>query len=79
MVSKITDLHLKAGKRVRLETPGGGGWGPPVERATDAVAHDVALGFVSTAQAREIYKVAIAADGTIDQAATSALRKGAAA
>jgi N-methylhydantoinase B len=79
MVSKITDLHLTAGKRVRLETPGGGGWGPPAKRPPQAVAHDVALGFVSASEARATYKVAISADGAVDAAATDALRAGDAA
>ncbi|MGJ5207676.1 hydantoinase B/oxoprolinase family protein [Bradyrhizobium sp. HKCCYLR20261] len=79
MVSKITDLHLKAGKRVRLETPGGGGWGPPEARPVADVAHDVALGFVSPAQARDVYKVAVKADGAVDEAATRTLRAGGAA
>ena len=79
MASKISDLHLQAGRRVRLETPGGGGWGPPAQRPVDAVAHDLALGFVSTAQARDIYGVAVDADGKVDSARTDALRQGDAA
>jgi N-methylhydantoinase B len=79
MVSKITDLHLKAGRRVRLETPGGGGWGRPDQRETDAVARDVRLGFVGAVVAREVYKVILAADGNVDRAATQALHRGSAA
>jgi len=76
MVSKITDLHLTAGKRVRLETPGGGGWGSPSQRPVEAVAHDVALGFVSAPAAREVYKVVITANGDVDLAETGKLRAG---
>jgi N-methylhydantoinase B len=47
MVSKMLGIHLKKGERVRLETPGGGGWGPAANRDTAARAHDVAQGFVS--------------------------------
>ncbi|MBV9560994.1 MAG: hydantoinase B/oxoprolinase family protein [Bradyrhizobium sp.] len=79
MVSKITDLHLPAGRRVRLETPGGGGWGSAAERPVEAVAHDVALGFVGRQQANDIYKVAIRTDGELDRARTEALRHGSAA
>jgi N-methylhydantoinase B len=32
MVSKMLGIELKRGERVRLETPGGGGWGNPSER-----------------------------------------------
>lgn len=79
MVSKITDLRLKAGRRVRLETPGGGGWGEPFARDPKAVARDVALGFVSPAQARADYGVALTETGEVDASATQELRAGAAA
>jgi N-methylhydantoinase B len=46
MVTKITDIHIKQGQRVRLETPGGGGYGDPVERRAEARASDVRLGYV---------------------------------
>lgn len=49
MASKVTDVKLKAGRRVRLETPGGGGWGDPAERDPDAAARDVRLGYVTVA------------------------------
>jgi N-methylhydantoinase B len=47
LVSKITGVHLKAGHRVRLETPGGGGWGAATARNPEAVARDLALGYVT--------------------------------
>jgi N-methylhydantoinase B len=47
LVSKITGVALKAGHRVRLETPGGGGWGPPSARNAEAAARDEALGYVA--------------------------------
>ena len=46
MVSKITDVSIRAGQRVRLETPGGGGWGEPAGRDPDAVRRDIILGYV---------------------------------
>ena len=45
MVSKVTDVTLRAGGRVRLETPGGGGWGDPADRTADAHARDLRLGY----------------------------------
>ena len=45
MVSKVTDVTLRAGGRVRLETPGGWGWGDPADRAADAQARDLRLGY----------------------------------
>jgi N-methylhydantoinase B len=47
MASKIVDVPLRRGDRVRLETPGGGGYGPIEERSDDACARDVALGYES--------------------------------
>ncbi len=47
MVSKMLGIQLKKGERVRLETPGGGGWGPAAGRDAAARAHDVTLGYVS--------------------------------
>ncbi len=41
LVSKITGVHIKQGQRLRLETPGGGGYGDPADRNPDAVAHDM--------------------------------------
>jgi N-methylhydantoinase B len=53
MVSKITDIALRAGQRVRLETPGGGGWGDPARRDPAAIRRDVALGYVGADAAGE--------------------------
>ncbi len=49
MVSKMLGIRLKKGERVRLETPGGGGWGPAAGRDDQARQHDVTLGYVSDA------------------------------
>ena len=57
MVSKITGVNIKKGQRVRLETPGGGGYGDPRERSAEAVRADIANGLVSARAAREIYGV----------------------
>lgn len=75
MASKITDVKIKQGRRVRLETPGGGGWGSPLTRDPVRVARDVGLGYVSAEAARTAYKVIVSADGTLDEAATQTLRK----
>ena len=55
MVSKITDVSLRAGMRLRLETPGGGGWGAASGRDRAAIARDVALGYVSVEAALRDY------------------------
>jgi N-methylhydantoinase B len=47
MASKITGVRLKRGQRVRLETPGGGGWGDPAQRDPAAIVRDRANGLVT--------------------------------
>jgi N-methylhydantoinase B len=43
--SKLVGVRLAKGERVRIESPGGGGYGPPQERAREAIARDLALGY----------------------------------
>jgi N-methylhydantoinase B len=43
--SKVVGVMLARGDRIRLESPGGGGWGDPARRDTKAVAHDHRMGF----------------------------------
>jgi N-methylhydantoinase B len=74
LVSKITDIRIDVGRKVRLETPGGGGFGNPLTRDPVRVARDVNLGYVTPAAARKDYGVVIGEDGTLDTAATVALR-----
>ncbi len=47
MASKMVGIRLAQGQRLRIESPGGGGYGDPAARAADAVAEDVRLGYVS--------------------------------
>ena len=49
MASKMLGIQLKKGERVRLETPGGGGWGPLGERDNASRANDEAMGYVTQA------------------------------
>jgi N-methylhydantoinase B len=79
MVSKIADVKIRAGQRVRLETPGGGGWGEPTARDPRAVARDVRLGFIGVEAAARDYAVVVSPTGLVDEHATAALRPGAAA
>ncbi|AWN51261.1 hydantoinase B/oxoprolinase family protein [Methylobacterium sp. 17Sr1-1] len=55
MVSKVTDVRIRAGERVRLETPGGGGFGHPAERNRDALNRDLRLGYVTPEAAARDY------------------------
>ncbi|WP_235501162.1 hydantoinase B/oxoprolinase family protein [Hydrogenophaga sp. Root209] len=45
MVSKMLGIQLKKGDRVRLQTPGGGGWGTPANRSIEDRQRDAALGY----------------------------------
>jgi N-methylhydantoinase B len=47
MASKIVGMKLRKGQRVRLETPGGGGYGDPAARDPARVAEDRRLGYVT--------------------------------
>ena len=77
LVSKVTDIRIVAGQHVRLETPGGGGFGDPMTRDPVRVGRDVNLGYVTKAAARNEYGVVIGENGAVDTAATAALRSGA--
>ena len=47
LASKITGIKLRKGQRVRLETPGGGGYGNAQERPEELIRNDLAQGYVS--------------------------------
>ena len=55
MASKIVGVSIGQGERVRLETPGGGGWGNPAARPLHAIARDIRLGYVSAEAAARDY------------------------
>jgi N-methylhydantoinase B len=74
LASKVTDVRLRGGQKLRLETPGGGGFGDPATRSPERVARDVRLGYVSRAAALLDYKVAVGTDGALDMDGTLRLR-----
>ena len=55
MASKIVGVKLAKGQRLRLESPGGGGWGDAKQRPREAVARDLRLGFVTADVAKREY------------------------
>lgn len=73
-ITRLDMLPLERGDTITFMTPGGGGYGDPFERPPEAVARDVAAGWVSPASARTDYGVACDAAGLVDAAATEALR-----
>ena len=50
MASKMLGIQLQKGESVRLETPGGGGWGRSIDRDFESRARDEALGYVTTSK-----------------------------
>ena len=62
------------GDRLILKLPGGAGMGDPTARDPALVARDVRDGLVSAENARALYKVAVKADGTLDETGTTMLR-----
>ena len=67
---------VKAGDRVRVETCGGGGYGPPWLRDPELVLSDVREENISLQRARELYGVAMdSATGKLDPAETRRLRQ----
>ncbi|MEQ3626622.1 MAG: hydantoinase B/oxoprolinase family protein [Celeribacter sp.] len=75
-LSKAQDIPLTAGDRVRVGTPGGGGYGDPLSRDPAQVAEDVRLGRYTVEQGRALFGVVVSASGAVDQAATTDLRAG---
>jgi N-methylhydantoinase B len=67
---------LRRGDLVRLMTPGGGGWGSPLERDAELVHEDVLDGFITAECAREDYGVVLTDDlVAVDPDATSEKRE----
>ena len=54
-LSKAQDIALRPGNRVRVRTPGGGGYGLPEGRDPALVAEDVRLGRYSAEDARRLW------------------------
>lgn len=55
MASKMVGIKLQRGQSVRLETPGGGGYGAAADRLPSAVARDVADGLLTPEHATKTY------------------------
>jgi N-methylhydantoinase B len=75
LISKMTGIRIRPGQGVRLETPGGGGFGDPLTRASERVVRDHRLGYVSREAALRDYGIVIAQDGTLDVDATCRVRR----
>ncbi|MDA1155027.1 MAG: hydantoinase B/oxoprolinase family protein [Proteobacteria bacterium] len=54
-LSKAQDITLQPGDRVRVRTPGGGGYGSPADRDPALIAEDVRLGRYTPEQATKLW------------------------
>lgn len=57
--NKTDFVPIKSGDLLRIQTPGGGGWGDPLDRDPEKVLQDVRLDRVSLDSARHDYGVVI--------------------
>lgn len=54
-VSKVSQRHLTTGDKVHVHTGGGGGFGPPNERARSEIERDLRAGYITKQHAKEFY------------------------
>ncbi|RFU64876.1 hydantoinase B/oxoprolinase family protein [Peribacillus glennii] len=73
--SKLPNRIAKAGSKIQLTGPGGGGYGNAYERDPDKVLSDYLDGFIPKEKALEDYGVFITDSGKVDYDKTQQLRK----
>ena len=54
-IARSAQVSLDKGDRVRIVTGGGGGWGDPRLRRAEAIAADIAQGYITAGQAEKDY------------------------
>ncbi len=59
LYSKVARIEMAPGESMRIETPGGGGYGPPAQRDPAALAQDLRDGRVSREAAERDYGAAL--------------------
>ncbi|WP_339947210.1 hydantoinase B/oxoprolinase family protein [uncultured Albimonas sp.] len=55
--SKFANVPIASGDRIRISSPGGGGWGDPAERDRQAVIDDILDGWITPEEAERTYGV----------------------
>ena len=73
-LSKDQDIPIRPGDRITVSTPGGGGFGSPLDRSAELVARDVARGYFTRQQAEERFGVVLDVALNVDPVATERLR-----
>lgn len=75
-ISKDSNVRVQPGDVIQLQTPGGGGYGPPLRRDIHLVARDVQQGYISPESAYQVYGVIFKQNSLeVDTAATQELRR----
>lgn len=54
--SKFSNIPIKRGDRVKIVTPGGGGYGSPLDRDNKLIEEDILEGYISKEAAKTVYK-----------------------
>jgi N-methylhydantoinase B len=72
---KVAGHLVEEGAAVVIRSAGGGGYGDPLLRDPERVAADVHEGYVSPNAATRLYGLVMKGNGTVDAAATTALRQ----
>ncbi|MDJ0944822.1 MAG: hydantoinase B/oxoprolinase family protein [Kiloniellales bacterium] len=74
--SKDQDILIAAGDTITVRTPGGGGYGDPLQRDPTRVARDVARGYYTAEEAATRFGVVLDPETlAVDEAATAERRK----
>jgi N-methylhydantoinase B/oxoprolinase/acetone carboxylase alpha subunit len=71
---RLSNLPLRSGDTVRIETAIGGGFGEPFDREPGLVAEDVLDGYLDREDAQGVYGVVLSDDASVDHARTRELR-----
>jgi N-methylhydantoinase B len=72
--AKIFNVRLARGDAYKMLSGGGGGFGDPVERDPELVAHDVREGYVSREKAKSVYQVILTPEGQVNKDLTARAR-----
>ena len=69
------DVELGPGETIISISSGGGGYGPPEDRETKRVKHDLDEGWITRARAESVYGLVLDGAGEIDKAGTAGRRR----
>ncbi|HUO63286.1 MAG TPA: hydantoinase B/oxoprolinase family protein [Terriglobales bacterium] len=73
-LTKADGVELRPGDSARVQSPGGGGYGDPLEREPRLVSRDVEREYITVEDARRDYGVVVRGDFSVDEEATERLR-----